>query len=380
MNYIKKPSYKLDTDSDLPIYILGKKFYPSMNTSAYAQPEDYYFDPAILSATPNLSSSFSIVQTGSGEHRSDSLPIQLQNHQQQTNAMMNSFLSVSPPNTTIASISVPSSLSSSARPQFLNRLLSENLIRTPLEQEIYSRLWFTYRKDFEPLRGNTDNSSVKYTSDCGWGCMLRSAQMLIAQALLQHHFSKDWSLFRSVVSKQDQELYRDLISLFNDRPGASECPFGLHNLLEIADEDENKIAGINSKKSSTGNTGSRVGTWFGPTAVCFLVRDALNRYHTTTSRDSRNLLNNVRIYVAQDCTIFKKDVLKLCMSQSDENKSTGEDFVPCVILISVRLGGDSINPIYYDQLKRFFQMDICIGMIGGKPKHSLYFIGYQGKI
>ena len=48
--------------------------------------------------------------------------------------------------------------------------------KTSLEQEIQSRLWFTYRKDFAALNGN-----LRYTSDCGWGCMLRSAQMLIGQ-------------------------------------------------------------------------------------------------------------------------------------------------------------------------------------------------------
>lgn len=51
-----------------------------------------------------------------------------------------------------------------------------NLQKTTVEQEIQSILWFTYRKDFTALNGN-----LKYTSDCGWGCMLRSAQMLIGQ-------------------------------------------------------------------------------------------------------------------------------------------------------------------------------------------------------
>jgi len=58
-----------------------------------------------------------------------------------------------------------------------------NMQKTSLEKEIQSRLWFTYRKDFTPLNGNS-----KYTNDCGWGCMLRSAQMLIGQGKINWCF------------------------------------------------------------------------------------------------------------------------------------------------------------------------------------------------
>ena len=47
------------------------------------------------------------------------------------------------------------------------------------------RIYFSYRKQFEPLNGLT-RSGDPITSDCGWGCMIRCAQMLLAQTLLSH--------------------------------------------------------------------------------------------------------------------------------------------------------------------------------------------------
>lgn len=59
-----------------------------------------------------------------------------------------------------------------------------------IRSDIQSRLWFTYRKGFVQI-GNTN-----FTSDRGWGCMLRCGQMVIGQALIFLHLGKLSRLFK----------------------------------------------------------------------------------------------------------------------------------------------------------------------------------------
>nr|AWV66643.1 cysteine protease ATG4-like-2 [Brachionus rotundiformis] len=317
-NYIKKPA-KIDLIKDEPIFVLGKKFFP----------EQYEYKPPSDVTTVGNSKFFTINEDS--DSTKPSFPL--------TDDLDFSFFYT------------PSDFEECSLPSDSNNseIISNKNIKTALDEEIYSRLWFTYRKDFEPLNGN-----VKYTSDCGWGCMLRSAQMLVAQGLIYHFFGSEWSLSKSLQNEQNFNLYKDIISLFNDR-SSLRCPFGLHSLLDLADKNDSQVG----NKSN-----SRVGTWFGPTSVCTLMKESLN--------ESVNikLLENIRIYVAQDCTIFKPDLLDMCLTKDGK-------FVPCIVLISARLGGNSINEIYVETLKLHLEMKNCLGIIGGKPKHSLYFFGYQ---
>ncbi len=63
--------------------------------------------------------------------------------------------------------------------------------------DLYSRPWITYRSGFPPIHPS------HYTSDVGWGCMLRSGQMLLCNAFFLLELGRDWRLD----TLKEQEMY-----------------------------------------------------------------------------------------------------------------------------------------------------------------------------
>lgn len=267
-------------------------------------------------------------------------------------------------------------------------------------QAFVSRIWMTYRKEFPQLEGTS------WTTDCGWGCMLRSGQMLLAQGLLVHLMPRDWAwpdahqltdvdleVFRprspvraagipipsfasprmsnttekSFTSdtvarmiqkkrpectrdKQAEPIHQKLLTWFGDQPHA---PFGLHQLVEIGK-----------------GSGKKAGDWYGPSIVAHILRKAVAK---------TPVIHDLVVYVAQDCTVYKGDVAHMCdLSQSQTTHDpSNHSWKSVIILVPVRLGGEALNPSYIECVKNILKLDCCIGIIGGKPKHSLYFVGFQ---
>lgn len=254
-------------------------------------------------------------------------------------------------------------------------LLSSQVERAHFRQSFASFLWLTYRRGFPQLGGSS------LTTDSGWGCMVRSGQMLLAQGLLRHLLPADWvwpsdyHVFRDdmdVVEGHSQSnpdcgrtdhkrslscttdmrvetTHRQIVSWFGDHLSA---PFGLHQLIELG-------------KCS----GKKAGDWYGPSIVAHILRKAVE-----ASKESPDLT----VYVAQDCTVYLEDVRRLCERHPAECSSvTGSPWKSVIVLVPVRLGGGSLNPSYIECVKSLLKLTCCIGIIGGKPKHSLFFVGYQ---
>ena len=61
--------------------------------------------------------------------------------------------------------------------------------KNPIQRHVSSFMRCTYRKDFPPLH------PYSFTDDSGWGCMLRSAQSMMAHALFRHYLG-DGRIYR----------------------------------------------------------------------------------------------------------------------------------------------------------------------------------------
>lgn len=118
-------------------------------------------------------------------------------------------------------------------------LLDINEIR----QDINSKIWITYRKNFVPIGGNEG-----LTSDKGWGCMLRCGQMVLANALVRLHLGSEWKWD----PKCRDPTYLKIVNKFQER---RQAPYSIHQIALMG-----------------ASMGKAVGQWFGPNTVAQVLK------------------------------------------------------------------------------------------------------------
>ncbi|CAK1583696.1 unnamed protein product [Parnassius mnemosyne] len=214
------------------------------------------------------------------------------------------------------------------------------------KSDFVSRIWMTYRREFPIMSGST------FTTDCGWGCMLRSGQMLLAQALVCHFLGRSWRwlpdrTIQNAREFQEDCLHRMIIKWFGDKSSVN-SPLSIHQMVNLGEA-----------------LGKKPGDWYGPASVAHCLKAVMN----AASKENYEF-DNLEVYVAQESTVYVQDVHSLCQLPNGAWKSL-------ILLVPVKLGTDKLNLIYGPCLTSLLTLDFCIGIIGGRPKHSLYFVGYQ---
>ncbi|KAL8785946.1 MAG: hypothetical protein Q9213_003095 [Squamulea squamosa] len=184
-------------------------------------------------------------------------------------------------------------------------------------EDFESRIWMTYRSSFPNIRRSEDPNA--------------SASMTFAVRL------RNWR------RGMNQNEERELLSLFADDPSA---PFSIHRFVE----------------HGASACGKHPGEWFGPSAAARCIQ-AL-----TQDRPAMNL----KVYINGDgADVYEDRLLSLATAGEGE-------FTPILILVGIRLGIDRVTPVYWEALKASLQLPQSVGIAGGRPSSSHYFVGHQG--
>lgn len=209
------------------------------------------------------------------------------------------------------------------------------------------------------------------TTDAGWGCMLRTGQSVLANALLNVHLGRDWRRIAKPLPSQSAPIERDapeahrqwckrreqyskyvrLLSWFMDEPSRA-CPFGVHRMAR-----EGK------------RLGKEVGEWFGPSTAAGAIKKLVDEFPEC----------EIGVNVASDGVIYLDQVKAQAQRLSEGHKRSNNRWTrPVLVLIGIRLGLEGVHPMYHDSVKATFSFPQSVGIAGGRPSSSYYFVGYQG--
>ncbi|KAF9180780.1 Cysteine protease atg4b [Haplosporangium sp. Z 767] len=248
------------------------------------------------------------------------------------------------PSSSSSSSSTPTSSSSTGK-----SLTEEQEILKQFMMDFQSRLWFTYRKDLQRIEPSF------YTCDSGWGCMMRTGQSLLAQGFLQVTLGRGWRAHLPQTDKT-RRRYKRILNWFVDEPDRE------YSIHRIAKE------GLALDK--------RIGEWFGPSTVAHAFK-RLSEEHRKCP---------LTILVPMDGTVRTSEVIGAAITAqntSSTRSSSGSTAVetkwkPVMLMIPVRLGLDKLTAKYRRNLRQLFRMPQFLGIAGGRPSRSLYFVACQG--
>lgn len=132
--------------------------------------------------------------------------------------------------------------------QEVERIRTENIsTMDSFVEDFRTRFWFTYRRNFPRIEPSL------FTTDLGWGCMLRTGQCLMAEALARFYFGRNWRLWQLESDSEEErtrvmrQFHSKILAQFIDQ---SRGEYSVH-----------RMAGEGVK------IGTPIGQWFGPSVI-----------------------------------------------------------------------------------------------------------------
>ncbi|KAG0231193.1 Cysteine protease atg4c [Mortierella sp. GBA43] len=258
----------------------------------------------------------------------------------------NSLITLPPSLTAYMSLLRPSPTST------VKSLTREQEVLRQFMMDFQSRFWFTYRKDIARIEPSF------YTCDSGWGCMMRTGQSLLAQAFVQVLLGREWRAHMPQ-TQYTRRRYLEILGWFVDDP---EFPYSIHRIAK---------AGLALDK--------RIGEWFGPSTVAHAFQRLSHRHEDCPLSIMVPMDGAVRV-----SSIVRAATHTQASSEAPLSRAPMPDadamgaWKPVLLLIPARFGLDKLTERYIPNLKQLFRIPQFLGIAGGRPGRSLYFVACQG--
>ena len=258
-------------------------------------------------------------------------------------------------------------------------------------------LLMTYRSKYR--RQINIKNKYEYNSDCGWGCMIRSSQMIFARML--------YKIFKQIYKNQYDSktltisaipYFMDDYIILDDLKGSDYLVLGLDSyinklklfLKEKIEKNQYKKSEIQSidppfsihKICIIGEIfGRTCGEWFSDFELpdiyeiintTFNIIPNLSIMHFNTNIEINKILEKCFENENDDKNpnLFKNNYFIINQNEKYKLKKMG------AIFVSVRLGISMISPEYFPSIKKLFECRQFLGFIGGKADSASYFFGY----
>ena len=283
--------------------------------------------------------------------------------------------------------------------------------------------WFSYRKDFDIIEQN----DKIFSTDAGWGCMLRSSQMILAQGLcklssidnLNDFINKYFAYFydnkipikymcKSDINKDKENLINTYKAKFSFEYISLEKIKGLENMSDrYKDIKKEYITSPYSirnliKVESYEPKGLKAGDWFSNTTTLKLF-SFINKDMFENNDCDFKIINFPKqvIYIEEMISnCFEEEIVnEINIKNENENLSVNDivtekninddienrififnrkKFIlknKFIIFVSIRQGTNKLNVEVYDKILKVFDIPTNIGIIGGNNTKAYYFIG-----
>ena len=264
-------------------------------------------------------------------------------------------------------------------------------------------LLMTYRSNYKE-QINIKNKSI-YTSDCGWGCMIRSSQMIfsrmiykIFKVIYKNRFASD------IIIKSIIPFFLDNnISMIEINIKSSDCiNLGLENYINQLKKflEEKQSKNENDKKLYIKSIDPpfsihkicKIGEIYGRTCGEWFSDFELPKIYKIINK-TFNIIPNLEI-LHFNSDIEMNLVMEKCLEKIEINEETPISYIDeknvfknekkgvfkfkkmGAIFVSVRLGVTAIPSEYFESIKKIFECRQFLGIIGGKINAASYFFGY----